>query len=191
MIMDVCLYFGSFNPIHHGHLIVASHVLQNEEVDQVWFIVSPQNPFKKESGLLNAYQRLYLTRMATDGVAGFRVSDVEFGLPIPSYTIDTVEHLEKKYTDHRFSILLGSDSLQNIEKWKRSDELFNNRRVIIYPREGHPVTGKVRDGWIACHAPLMNISASLIRRIIKQNGSIRYYVPENVRQEIEMGGYYR
>jgi nicotinate-nucleotide adenylyltransferase len=189
--MEIGLYFGSFNPIHHGHLIVASHVLQNEEFDQVWFVVSPQNPFKKESGLLNAYQRLYLTRLATDGVAGFRVSDVEFGLPVPSYTINTVEYLENKYPDHRFSMLIGSDSLQNIDKWKRSQDLFTNRRVIIYPREGHPVPGNAKEGWKTCNAPMMNISASLIRRIIKNNDSIRYYVPENVRKEIEMGGYYR
>lgn len=189
--MEICLYFGSFNPIHHGHLIVASHVLHQETVDQIWFVVSPQNPFKKESGLLNAYQRLFLTRLATEGMAGFRVSDVEFSLPLPSYTIDTVEFLEQKYPEHRFSLLLGSDSMQNVDKWKRSKCLFRDRRIFIYPRDGHPIKEEKPQGWLICHAPMMNISASLIRKIIKENGSIRYYVPENVRNEIEMSGYYR
>ena len=190
--MYVCLYFGSFNPIHHGHLIVASHVLHQENVDQIWFVVSPHNPFKYEHGLLNAYHRLYLTRLAVEGESGFRVSDIEFSLPTPSYTIDTPEALEKKYPEHKFSILLGSDSLRSVDKWKRSREIFQNRRVFVYPREGHAINmSSLDENWVSCQAPTLNISASLVRQLVKGGVSIRYYVPENVRQEIEKGGYYR
>ena len=105
--MKIGLYFGSFNPIHHGHLIVASHVLQNEDVDLVWFVVSPQNPFKKEHALLNEYHRLHLTRLAIDGEPGFRVTDIEFKLSRPSYTIDTLEKLDEKYPGFDFSLIIS------------------------------------------------------------------------------------
>lgn len=189
--MKIGLYFGSFNPIHHGHLIVASHVLQNEDVDQVWFVVSPQNPFKAENALLNEYQRLYLTRLAIEGESGFRVTDIEFKLSRPSYTIDTLERLDDKFPGYEFSIIMGSDSFQNIDKWKRSDEILAKRRVFIYERLGFPVRTDIVGDIHICKAPMMNISASLIRKIIARGNSIRYYVPEKVMDEIERGNYYR
>jgi nicotinate-nucleotide adenylyltransferase len=189
--MKVGLYFGSFNPIHHGHLIVASHVLQNEDIDQVWFIVSPQNPFKTESTLLNEYHRLHLTRLAIEGEPGFRVSDIEFKLARPSFTIDTLENLDVKHPNYEFSIIMGSDSFQNIDKWKKAEEILDRRRIFVYERMGFPVRSDLRGNVHVCRAPLMNISASLIRRIITRGNSIRYYVPESVLEEIERGGYYR
>ena len=189
--MNVGLYFGSFNPIHHGHLIVASHVLQNEDIDQVWFVVSPHNPFKKETALLNEYHRLYLTRLAIEGEADFRVTDIEFTLPRPSYTIHTLEKLDEKYPGYDFSIIMGSDSFQNIDKWKRSDDILKKRRVIIYERTGFPVREDINGDIHVCKAPMMNISASLIRKILARGYSIRYYVPEKVLEEIERGNYYR
>jgi nicotinate-nucleotide adenylyltransferase len=189
--MKIGLYFGSFNPIHHGHLIVASHVLQNEDVDQVWFVVSPQNPFKTETALLNEYHRLHLTRLAIEGEVGFRVTDIEFKLPRPSYTFDTLEKLDERYPEFDFSIIMGSDSFLNIDKWKRSKEILERRRVIVYERNGFPVRTDIVGDIHICKAPMLNISASLIRRIIGKGQSIRYYVPEKVLEEIESGRYYR
>lgn len=189
--MKIGLYFGSFNPIHHGHLIVASHVLQNEDVDQVWFVVSPQNPFKTENALLNEYHRLALTRLGIEGENGFRVTDIEFRLPRPSYTIDTLRKLDEKHPEYDFSIIMGSDSFMNIDKWKCSDEIVRKRRIYIYERMGFPVRKDIVADIHVCQAPMMNISASLIRRIIARGNSIRYYVPDKVMDEIEKGGYYR
>lgn len=189
--MRVGLYFGSFNPIHHGHLIVGSYVCQNEDVDEVWFVVSPQNPFKTETGLLNEYHRLYLTRLAVEGEPGLKVSDVEFKLPKPSYTIDTLQYLENKYPTYEFALIMGSDSYSNIEKWKEAEKVIKERKIYVYQREGFPVRSSTHENVVICNAPLMNISASLIRKILRKGRSIRYYVPENVREEIDKGNYYR
>ena len=116
--MKVGLYFGSFNPVHHGHLIIASHVVQSTGLDQVWFVVSPQNPLKPAVGLLNEYHRLHLIRAAIDGERSLRATDIEFKLPKPSYTIDTLTYIREKYPQHEFSIIMGSDSYQNLGRWK-------------------------------------------------------------------------
>src|SRR5882757_1056535 len=122
--MRVGLYFGSFNPIHHGHFIIASYILQNTALQQVWFVVSPQNPFKPSATLLNEYHRLYLVKLATEDNTQLKASDVEFKLPRPSYTIDTITYLKEKYPQHEFIIIMGSDGLKNIEKWKNFNELI-------------------------------------------------------------------
>ena len=116
--MKIGLYFGSFNPIHVGHLIIAAHVANNADVQQVWLVVSPQNPLKTSSVLLNEYHRLHLVRLATDGDQQVKVSDIEFKLPKPSYTIDTLVYLKEKYPQHEFSVIIGSDSFQNLPRWK-------------------------------------------------------------------------
>ena len=121
--MIIGLYFGSFNPIHNGHLIIANHILQHTTLDQIWFVVSPQNPFKQSATLLNEYQRLHLVQQAIEGETKLRASDIEFSLPRPSYTIDTLTYLEEKYSENSFSVIMGSDSYQNIGKWKSGDVL--------------------------------------------------------------------
>ena len=117
--MRIGLYFGSFNPVHCGHLIIANHILNETVLDKVWFIVSPQNPFKHSAGLLNEYDRLHLLRVAVEEDNRIKVSDIEFGLPKPSYTVDTLAYLAEKYPEHEFSIIMGSDSFQNLHKWKK------------------------------------------------------------------------
>jgi len=189
--IKVGLYFGSFNPIHHGHLIIANHLLYQEDLDQIWFVVSPQNPFKAEQYLLNEFHRLHLTKLATDGVPGFRVCDIEFQLPRPSYTIDTLQALDDKYPSHEFCIIMGSDSYMNIGKWKKADKLCRERKIYVYIRKGFPVESDVSGNIVLCKAPLLDISASMIRKIWQEGHSIRYYVPESVREEIEKGNYYR
>src|SRR5688500_17203696 len=122
--MRIGLYFGSFNPVHSGHLIIANHILNETELEKIWFVVSPQNPFKTGAGLLNEYDRLHLIRLATEDDTRIKASDIEFDLPKPSYTINTLAYLDEKYPDHQFSIIMGSDSFQNLHKWK-------NYEVII------------------------------------------------------------
>src|SRR5215211_2217721 len=127
--MKIGLYFGSFNPIHVGHLIIANHVLNETEVEKIWFLISPQNPFKTESQLLNEYHRLHLVRIATEDDPRIKASDIEFSLPKPSYTSTTLAYLGEKYPEHEFSIIMGSDSFQNIHKWKNSEAITSNHFI--------------------------------------------------------------
>ena len=189
--MKIGLYFGSFNPIHIGHLIVASHVANYTDMQQVWFVVSPQNPLKPSTVLLNEYHRLCLVQLAVENDLRLKASDVEFKLPRPSYTIDTLTYLQEKYPQHAFSIIMGSDGFQNLPKWKNHDLLVKNFPFIIYKRQGF----EVDDTWQAniniLNAPLLQISATNIRENIKTGKTIRYLVPEKVREEIEQNRYYK
>lgn len=189
--MNIGLYFGSFNPVHTGHLIIASHVVNQTDIQQVWLVVSPQNPFKSSAGLLNEYDRLHLVNLAIDDETRIKASDVEFKLPRPSYTIDTLTYLREKYPQHRFSIIMGSDGFQNLPKWKNVDLLMKEYPIIIYKRPGFDIT----DTWGAAvqvlDAPMLDISATLIRTNIREAKSIRYLVPDKVREEIEQNNYYK
>ncbi|MCE3283176.1 MAG: nicotinate-nucleotide adenylyltransferase [Chitinophagaceae bacterium] len=188
--MNIGLYFGSFNPIHVGHLIIASHIADNSTLDQVWFVVSPQNPLKPAQGLLNEYHRLHLTQVAVLEDPRMRVSDVEFKLPKPSYTIDTLTYLEEKYPGYAFTVILGSDSFQNIQRWKNADLLIKNFSFIVYPRPGFTLS-ETNSNVEVIAAPLLEISATTIRNNIKEGKSVRYLLPDNVREEIERSGYYK
>ena len=190
--MRIGLYFGSFNPVHHGHLLIASWLLQNSSLQQVWFVVSPQNPLKPASTLLNEYHRLYLVQLAIEGEKDLKALDIEFKLPKPSYTVDTLAYLQEKYPAHEFSIIMGSDSFQNLPKWKNADWLLRNYSLYVYRRPEHeqlPVYPAAKDIHIL-NAPLLPISSTDIRKKIKEGKSIRYLVPESVRSEIERNGYY-
>lgn len=188
--MRVGLYFGSFNPIHNGHLIVASYTLQHAALDQVWLMVSPQNPFKQNHSLLNEYQRLHLVRIAIEGETAIRAIDIEFTLPRPSYTIDTLTYLEEKYPDTAFSIIMGSDSLQNLNKWKSGQVIMERYPIHVYERPGFSIAPNAGANICVTKAPLLEISASLIRKMVKEGKSIRYLVPDAVRDEIMQAGYY-
>ncbi|HET9056069.1 MAG TPA: nicotinate (nicotinamide) nucleotide adenylyltransferase [Chitinophagaceae bacterium] len=189
--MKVALYFGSFNPIHNGHLIIANYVLQNSDVDQVWFVVSPQNPFKSESALLNEYQRLHLVNLAIEGEPKLKATNIEFGLPKPSYTVNTLAYLKEKYPEHTFVILMGSDSFQNIHKWKNASVILKNYPLYIYPRPGFEITETHGANITQLNAPLVEISATHLRKLIKTGKTIRYLVPDKVLEEITKAGYYR
>lgn len=188
--MKIGLYFGSFNPVHIGHLIIASHVANNSDLDQVWFVVSPQNPLKKAGTLLNEYHRLHLIQVAIENDPKLKWTDVEFKLPRPSYTIDTLAYLEEKYPKHIFSLILGSDSFQNISNWKNGDVLQSRYKIYVYERPAFPITS-TNPNAIQLTAPLLDISSTQVRSLVGQGKSIRYLVPEKVREEIEMGGYYK
>jgi nicotinate-nucleotide adenylyltransferase len=188
--MKVGLYFGSFNPIHIGHLIIADFVANHSDLQQVWFVVSPQNPLKQSSSLLNEYHRLHLVNLAIEGNAKLKTSDIEFKLPKPSYTIDTLAYLQEKYPTHSFSIIMGSDSFKNIGRWK-NHELLLKHPIIIYERPGHEMKDLPNTNITILKAPLLEISATTIRENIRQQKSIRYLVPDAVIKEIENAGYYK
>lgn len=189
--MKIGLYFGSFNPVHIGHLIIANYASSETELDQIWFVVSPQNPFKRSSSLLNEYHRLHLIKSAIDGENNLRASSVEFNLPKPSYTVDSLAYLKEKYPEHGFSILLGSDGFQNLNKWKNYEVIVNNHPIYIYKRPGFEITETHGATIQILNAPLLEISSTHIRELIKNKKSIRYLVPDVVKEEIEIGGYYR
>lgn len=189
--MKIGLYFGSFNPVHVGHLIIANHVAYNTDLQQVWFVVSPQNPFKQSAGLLNEYHRFHLIQSAIDGENKLRVSSVEFKLPKPSYTVDTLAYLAEKHPEHEFSLVMGSDGFQNIEKWKNYEVILKNHTIYIYKRPGFEV-GQTHGARInVLEAPLLEISSTHIRELIREKKSFRFLVPDVVREEIERNGYYR
>jgi len=189
--MSIGLYFGSFNPIHIGHLIIANHVLNETPINKIWFIVSPQNPFKESKTLLNEFDRLHLVRLATQDDNRIKCSDIEFNLPKPSYTSNTLAFLSEKYPEHQFSIIMGSDSYQNLDKWKNYETIINNYPVYVYKREGHEIKKTFDKEAVTLNAPLIQISASQIREHIRSAKSIRYLVPEIVREEIESRKFYK
>lgn len=189
--MNIGLYFGSFNPIHHGHLIIAKFMTQNTSLDQVWFVVSPQNPFKTTTSLLNEYHRLHLVRIAIEGEFELKASDIEFHLPKPSYTVDTLAYLEEKYPQHSFSVIMGSDSFQNLPKWKNAGVIMNRYPLYIYTRPGFEVPLLQSGNVTVVDAPLLQISATHIRDLQKQGKSIRYLVPDAVMNEIVSNNYYK
>jgi nicotinate-nucleotide adenylyltransferase len=189
--MKIGLYFGSFNPIHNAHLIIANFIAQNCDIDQVWFVVSPQNPLKLQSTLLNEYARLHLVKIAIEGEKKLRASDIEFKLPKPSFTIDTLTYLTEKHPDYTFSVIMGGDSFQNITKWKNYQTLLNNYKIFIYNRPGFTIDISVAKNAEIVAAPLLAISATEIRKMIAAKQSINYWVPLNVKEEIEGSAYYK
>jgi nicotinate-nucleotide adenylyltransferase len=189
--MKIGLFFGSFNPIHHGHLMVASFIANHTNLQQVWLVVSPQNPHKTQSSLLNEYDRLHLAQLAIEDDAQIKVSDIEFKLPKPSYTIDTLTYLEEKYPQHNFFVIMGSDSFQNLPKWKNFEALVKNYQFIVYRRPGFDITEKFGADVTYLEAPMLELSATLIRNNCKDGITIRYLVPEDVRLEIERNNYFK
>lgn len=189
--MKVGLYFGSFNPVHIGHLIIANFVADNLDLKQVWFVVSPQNPLKKSSTLLNEYHRLFLVQIAIEDNNKLKASDIEFRLPRPSYTIDTLTYIQEKYLNYEFVTIIGSDSLKNINKWKNSEALLRNFSFCVYQRPGFEVEENTKANVHLLKAPLLEVSSTYIRNAIQTGKSIKYLVPDNVLEEIERNGYYK
>jgi len=189
--MKIGLYFGSFNPVHAGHLIIASHILNETDIEKVWLVVSPQNPFKQEHALLNEYHRLHLVKLATEADNRIKASDIEFNLPKPSYTINTLTWLHEKYPEHEFCIIMGADSFQNLGKWKNAALIIRDYEIYVYPRPGFPVENTIGARLHIVDAPLLQLSATHIRKKVAEGKSIRYMVPDVVLDEIEKGGYYK
>lgn len=190
--IKTALYFGSFNPVHVGHLIIAESILDSTEIDEVWMVVSPLNPFKEKKGLLDHRKRLELIEMATRSNSRVFGSDIEFDLPIPSYTIDTLAHLKKKGLKRAFSVIMGEDNLQGLHKWKNYEELISEHDVYVYPRLGYETDNLKEVSSIKrVKAPIIEISSTAIRQRIKEGGSIKYLTLERVEQRILEEGWYK
>lgn len=175
------LFFGSFNPIHIGHLIIANTMLENTDLAEVWFVVSPQNPFKKSTSLAHESDRLYMVRQAISDNYRMRACDIEFHMPRPSYTIDTLVRLDEQYPDHKFALIVGEDNLEHFGKWKNADQILKNYQLYVYPRPKCPVSEiKNHPSVRMVEAPLIDISATFIRNLIRNNKSVRYLIPEEV-----------
>jgi nicotinate-nucleotide adenylyltransferase len=175
------LFFGSFNPIHIGHLMIASFMVEYTDLDHVWFVVSPHNPLKEKSSLLADHHRLTMVNLAIDDDSRFKSSSIEFKLPQPSYTIDTLTYLAEKYPNKEFVLIAGSDNLPTFHKWKNHEELLRQYKMYLYPRpetiasifDHHPSITRIE-------APLVTISSSFIRRGIKEGRNMRYFLPDKV-----------
>lgn len=182
--MHIGLFFGSFNPIHIGHLILADHMALSGHFDKVWLVVSPQNPLKPSKGLAPDFARFDMARAATLENERIEVKDIEFGLPKPSYTAVTLAYLAEKYPSYRFSLILGQDNLDNFSRWKNYETILANHHLFVYPRTGHEVAVPGQfDGHPQVHrveAPLLDISATYIRSRLKAGLPIRYLVPPEV-----------
>ena len=180
--MEIGLFFGSFNPIHIGHLIIANSILENQKLDEVWFVVSPHSPFKKKASLAPDYDRLHLVNLAIENNPRLRSSNIEFALPKPSYTSDTLIFLREKFPTHNFSLIMGSDNIKSFHKWKNAEFLAKEYPIIVYQRPEREVapTELEQINLNINKGPLLNISASFLRGEIKAGRSIRYMVPEPV-----------
>ncbi len=189
--MKIGLYFGTFNPVHVGHLIIANYIANNTELDQIWFVISPQNPLKSNISILNKYHRKFLIDIAIEGEKKLRTSTIEFSLPIPSFTVDTLSYLKEKYSDYTFTLIIGSDSLQNITKWKNFELLIKNYQILVYQRPDFITEYNFGKNVTILKAPLLDISSTKIREMIKMGNSIKFLVPDVVKEEIEKNHYYK
>ena len=190
------LFFGSFNPIHIGHLILANYILEKSDMEQLWFVVSPQNPFKEKKSLLKDYHRLDMVNLALKNYPKMRASNIEFSLPKPSYTTDTLAYLKEKYPENSFALIMGEDNLKNLHKWKNSENLVENNQIIVYPRKleaenleenvllNHPNISLIE-------APIIELSATQIREMIKLNQNVRPMLPPEVFEFLDGSSFYK
>ncbi len=175
------LYFGSFNPIHIGHLIIANHILQYTDLTQIWFVVSPHNPLKEKNTLLADHHRLAMVKIAIDDNPNFRVSDIEFNMPKPSYTVNTLAYLTDKYPNKEFALIMGADNIATFEKWKNYDVILQHYQIYVYPRINEVVTKFANHANIHyTKAPIIEISSSYIRQCIKEQMDVKYLLPQSV-----------
>lgn len=190
--MKTGLFFGSFNPVHVGHMIIANFMATQTDLRQVWMVVSPQNPFKSKKSLARDHDRLHLVQLAIDDNPLLKASNVEFDLPKPSYTIDTLTYLKEKYPEKEFALIMGGDNLGSFHKWKNYEQILEHHELYVYKRPQYDL------GSLATHprikimeAPLMQISASYIRQCIRDNHSVQYLVPDTVYDYLNKSAMYR
>ncbi len=189
------LFFGSFNPIHMAHLMLAQYVLNFGNVSELWFVVSPHNPFKRQADLAPAEDRVRMVELATEADENMRVCDVELRLPVPSFTVRTLEELERLYPEREFVLVMGGDNLGGLPKWREAEIVVGGREIIVYPRPGQEVDAQeVEDmgGRVTIlEAPQMDVSSTMIREWIKRGVGIRHFVSREVEDYIEEKGLYR
>lgn len=180
------LFFGSFNPIHIGHLMMAEYFVENTDLKEIWFVVSPSSPFKKKESMLSEHQRLYMVNVAIEDDARFRSCDIEFKLPFPSYTCNTLVFLQEKYPDKQFVLIMGEDNLESIQKWKNADFILQNYDIYTYPRMGYDGgESKKLPNVTFVNAPIIGISATMIRTAIAEGKTMKYFLPPKVAQYVD------
>ena len=197
---NIGLYFGTFNPIHVGHLIIANYMADYTILDEVWLVVSPQNPLKKKESLLADYHRLSLVRIAVEENIKLKASNEEFNLPIPSYTINTITYLKEKYKKSNFHLIMGEDNLRSFHKWKNHQLIVENHKIFVYPRvlteqeieeNQNNAPNFNHKNIVKCQAPIMKISSSFIRNAIKSKKDVRYLLTENVFKYVDEMNFYK
>ena len=189
--MKIGLFFGSFNPFHLGHKIIASYFVEFTDLERVMFVVSPQNPFKEKASLLNQNHRLMIIRMEIEDNNKLQVSDIEFHMPQPSYTVDTLTYLCEKNPEHDYSLIMGSDNLKTFHKWKNYESILENYNIYVYPRPSYSVGLRHKHIHVIKGAPYMEISASFIRRSIKERRNVSYLIPEKAWKYIDDMNFYK
>ena len=192
--MKIGLYFGTFNPIHVGHLIIANHMAEHSDLDQIWMVVTPHNPHKQKSTLLDDYQRLEMVRLATEDFNKIKPSDIEFKLPQPNYTVNTLAHLQEKFPNNEFALIMGEDNLNSLHKWKNYEVILENYSIYVYPRisseteksgfENHKNVHKIE-------APIVELSSTFIRESIKNKKNVAPMLPHKVWEYIDHNLFYK
>lgn len=190
--MHVGLFFGSFNPVHIGHLALANYMLSFTDMEQVWFVISPHNPLKNKAGLLNQNDRLHLVNLALDFNPKIKASNIEFDLPQPSYTINTLTHLKEKFPENRFSLIMGRDNLQTFNKWKNYEEILKRHHIYVYPRvKSESSEFDTHEKVHLTEAPVMEISSTFIRKAIKDKKNVQYFMHAKVWEYIDEMNFYK
>lgn len=192
--MKIGLYFGTFNPIHVGHLIIANHMAEHSDLDQVWMVVTPHNPLKKKSTLLDDYHRLQMVYLAVENFPKIKPSDIEFKLAQPNYTVNTLVHLQEKYPDYEFSLIMGEDNLKSFHKWKNHEAILEHHDIYVYPRissETENLTFKNHPKIKLIDAPVVEISSTFIRDNIKKGKNIQPLLPLKVWEYIDHNNFYK
>lgn len=192
--MKVGLFFGTFNPIHIGHLIIANYMAEFSDLDEVWFVVTPLSPFKKKSSLLDNHHRIAIANIAVENYPKLKTSDIEFKLPQPNYTINTLVHLEEKYPKHQFCLIMGEDNLKGFHKWKNYETILQNYDLYVYPRISEGITENQFSNHPKIHrvsAPIVQISSTFIRKAIKDKKDISSMLSLNSWQYIDEMNFYK
>lgn len=192
--MKIGLYFGTFNPIHVGHMIIANHMAEHSDLDQIWLVVTPHNPHKQKTTLLDDYQRLHMVTLATEDFTKIKPSDIEFKLQQPNYTVNTLAHLEEKYPKHEFVLIMGEDNLNSFHKWKNYEVILKNHEIYVYPRKN---SDKINEQFVAHNkikrvdAPIIELSSTFIRDNIKSKKNVAPMLPQKVWDYIDSSAFYR
>ncbi len=192
--MKIGLYFGTFNPIHVGHMIIANHMAEHSDLDQIWLVVTPHNPHKQKTTLLDDYQRLHMVTLATEDFTKIKPSDIEFKLQQPNYTVNTLAHMEEKYPMHEFVLIMGEDNLNSFHKWKNYEVILKNHEIYVYPRKN---SDKINEQFVAHNkikrvdAPIIELSSTFIRDNIKSKKNVAPMLPQKVWDYIDSSAFYR
>ena len=186
------IYSGSFNPIHHGHVMLANYLVEFSDLDELWFVVSPQNPLKQKSELLDDDERLKMVQLAVGDDPRFHVSDIEMHLPLPSYTINTLTALSEQHTDCQFVFICGMDSLQNLHRWYQYKSILDNHELLVFPREGYDGGELVHHPSVTMlKTPILEISSTFIRQCVKEGRDMRHFMPEKAFLYMQENGFYK